>query len=755
MQRPGPPPGAKPVDAAGVKKRKVRKGTHSCWECRRRKTRCHFDSQNDTVCAGCKTRGTACNSQEYDDERVQVPHDRRIAQRLSRLENLMERLVDQVQPKGGGVASASAPDALVSLRAAVRVGGHHPRRRVCNGADTGALSCPGTNGPAGTTPRLSSKASAVNKSLLEIYPSRHDVELILGDITGNKIAMGVMYTHDEVLKGHYETREDMMRRPTTSTPPAILGKRLLYFALCLHHIPPSFDLHQFETRRTPAELVVEYMATVSNLVCLDDELVGSPEGLEVMVLHLMCQISVGNLRKAWISARRALSLGELMGPGRQGRFAALQHTDPESDPTKRPSPVVVWFHINYFERYLSLLLGLPTAARDESLAVLRTVPNLTSAEKLEISHGLLTGRIIGRNTSGTENEYVVTMGIDSDLKAAADEMPAGWWTPVDGDSTEVKLPEGHASTCRVVGDIETIIVQSRHYSLVIMLHLPYILRSAVEPQWAHSKTMCLSASREVLWRYTRFRRRYGYILSCRHMDFFALVASMTLILGYLGRASGGVAGEMETRLEDRQLVDSARSMMAAQAKAMGDKVTGDAAEVVAQLMPVIDRGVGSCTEARDAIKKGLRLQIPYLGTVNITDPIPEKVMPATDMGEAEWAATGYERGNGDEFPAASFEGGDMDPQLFLSVDTGFMDAGVPLQGGQMGGVGEQGVGVGGHLPEADLNGNLASLDIGDTSMLGSLEAQTMMQPGLMADSEDWSFQGIDTTYWSLLNGGYM
>jgi len=50
------------------KKRRVRKGTRSCWECKRRKIRCIFATESDTTCRGCLDRGTACISQEFVDD---------------------------------------------------------------------------------------------------------------------------------------------------------------------------------------------------------------------------------------------------------------------------------------------------------------------------------------------------------------------------------------------------------------------------------------------------------------------------------------------------------------------------------------------------------------------------------------------------------------------------------------------------------------------------------------------------------------
>ena len=53
-----------------AKRRKVRKGTRSCWECKRRKMRCIFESLAgpDSNCQGCRRRGSTCISQDLPME---------------------------------------------------------------------------------------------------------------------------------------------------------------------------------------------------------------------------------------------------------------------------------------------------------------------------------------------------------------------------------------------------------------------------------------------------------------------------------------------------------------------------------------------------------------------------------------------------------------------------------------------------------------------------------------------------------------
>jgi hypothetical protein len=56
-------------DAFLTKRRKVRKGTHSCWECKRRKMKCAFDPHiASSSCNGCRQRGSPCISQEFVDD---------------------------------------------------------------------------------------------------------------------------------------------------------------------------------------------------------------------------------------------------------------------------------------------------------------------------------------------------------------------------------------------------------------------------------------------------------------------------------------------------------------------------------------------------------------------------------------------------------------------------------------------------------------------------------------------------------------
>jgi len=100
-----------------AKRRKIRKGTHSCWECKLKKMKCIFegspnpDADSNASCINCQRRGTKCVSQEFEfseesssslkrkkqsqkGRQVDEDHDR-----VVRVEALVEKLIKE--KKGG------------------------------------------------------------------------------------------------------------------------------------------------------------------------------------------------------------------------------------------------------------------------------------------------------------------------------------------------------------------------------------------------------------------------------------------------------------------------------------------------------------------------------------------------------------------------------------------------------------------------------------------------------------------------------
>lgn len=86
-------------DGISAKRRKVRKGTRSCWECRQRKMKCTFNQPTDNMCIRCHRRGIKCVSQEYPKEITSsLEQNLHMGDRMARVEKLLDKLLDQEPP---------------------------------------------------------------------------------------------------------------------------------------------------------------------------------------------------------------------------------------------------------------------------------------------------------------------------------------------------------------------------------------------------------------------------------------------------------------------------------------------------------------------------------------------------------------------------------------------------------------------------------------------------------------------------------
>jgi hypothetical protein len=82
-------------DGLTVKRRKVRKGTQSCWECKRRKVRCTYAVTGNATCDNCLRRKTRCTAQDYfeDRESPASSNGAGIEARLKRVEDVLQQIV--------------------------------------------------------------------------------------------------------------------------------------------------------------------------------------------------------------------------------------------------------------------------------------------------------------------------------------------------------------------------------------------------------------------------------------------------------------------------------------------------------------------------------------------------------------------------------------------------------------------------------------------------------------------------------------
>ncbi|KAK3942864.1 transcription factor sdnS [Diplogelasinospora grovesii] len=577
----------------------------------------------------------------------------------------------------------------------------------------------------------------VCRTLYSLFPSQHSIDAITQASAGPYFVTSLFYCFRDGLEGKTESHHTVsVIPPLAGSHPTVLARRLVQLGICMQQLPPAFDTQKLQMKGTLPETMHNIISTVANLVTSNDEIVGTAEGLECLVLQGFWHANAGNLRKAWLSYRRAMSLAQLMGIDRGSR-RALKYADAATDPSQRPTPEGLWYRIIYCDRYLSLLLGLPVGSTDNSFASEEGMRRDTQMERLEKLHAVAAARIVDRNTQGTSSAqaYALTQTIDHDLEAAARLLGQEWWSE---PPMPILINDPLGPVQERMGQMLHLMVQMHHFDLLILLHLPYMLRDPTENRYDYSKTTCIRSSREVLKRFISFRTLINTAFSCRHVDYSALVASMTLLLSYLRQhqdAAQAVQVSCAQRAEDRKLIEVVRERMQHVAVINHDKLSQESAEIIGQMMPILDSVdaslMGGVSECSANALKCLHLNIPYLGTINIhpsmVPVVPCPLIEATTAVEQEQQRTPVEGAGGANMSSNNLEYGPLGP-----LEPAF----------QMSPATEA----------ATINGMFMQFEPhlaqDDSNMLGEF-------PELTAEADDWTFQGVDTTYWSLLNGNNM
>lgn len=568
---------------SGTGPRKLRKGTRSCWECKRRKMRCSFSPPSDSACLACRRRGSKCVSQEQPEEASAPDHRDRIV----RVEALVQQLASQV-----GFVTREDPGP--------------------------ASSAP--TGPSATPAQWTTndKNTAISASLHAALPPREDVQLIIN--AGLDVSLHKLFTHPYPVLAH-EFRGGqgaLAKTPPATAHPVLLAKYLLSLATCLQYLHP--EIHADEMRRLseqPRQLMRRLADAAIATVTRNDRLLDSIEALECIMLESMFEANSGHLRRAWLACRRAMLVAQMMGLHRAGAFQALNTVD-ASQPVY---PGYFWFRIVCTDRQLCLMLGLPQGSLDVSMASEAALAGDTPEGRFERKQSVIASQILERNDAMEDVESL--QRLDAELQGAADEMPSKWWLVPNLASVVRDAEQTFWETIRLFD-------QMFYFNLLNMLHLPYMLRPHTGGH-DHSKLASTNASRELLTRFIMLRSFNRVAFSCRPVDFFALVAGMTLLIAHLDghRQQPGVNVLAHQRHGDRAMIERALESMDGVAKLNTDVLSERASSLLKRLLAFeTDAALGKMPQQSSTIdqitspvthdEESLGIHIPYLGTVKIS-----------------------------------------------------------------------------------------------------------------------------------------
>ena len=124
-----------------------------------------------------------------------------------------------------------------------------------------------------------------------------------------------------------KTPGSLLEVPEPKSHPVLIARYMLLLASHLQHLHP--DLHKeiqglAESPRALRERLADFAI---NLVTTNDELLGSIEGLECVMIESVYHANIGSLRRSWLASRRAMNIAELMGINRSDHQPQYQVLD--------------------------------------------------------------------------------------------------------------------------------------------------------------------------------------------------------------------------------------------------------------------------------------------------------------------------------------------------------------------------------------------------------------------------------------------
>ena len=255
--------------------------------------------------------------------------------------------------------------------------------------------------------------------------------------------------------------------------------------------PGSYD-HQLRDPLPLQDRVDECMSAIECLVLSNSRHSASVYGIEVMFMQADCCLNLGQPQKAWLLIHRAIAAAQLLGLHRD---KVIRGMDREYCMTN-DQRAHAWSELTMVDRFLSIVLGLPSAISHEPCGFPVTIDySRMTIDDYRQELFDISGHILERNKECPNISMSTTLIIDRELQA----LDMIWCNnPQDENLT--------SSISSTRGDVSKKL-SSRfwHQQLKVFLHLPFALRSETLPEYQRSHDACFSASRE---------RCFGSTIAC-------------------------------------------------------------------------------------------------------------------------------------------------------------------------------------------------------------------------------------------------
>ena len=628
------PPTASFDHSQGPPRKKMRKGTKSCLECRRRKIKCTFEEGRPQICNECYARGSTCIDQEHGDinayaQQTGVDQSYSLRERVSQLEDLVRQVLHKI-PEKEDASPASTPNLRTTVDTQAAEVLKSLKSSIRNQSIEEPLQIPGglrEDAPALTLfdnaviarrdkiPEMSraqyNKAKTLAAALNHLLPSPHDLNIILDAAAKWFNIWRQMFP--QIADARCETIKESVSHSLRSEHPAEIAKTMLCIAISVHQMPPDFDWQRLQLRDDPRELMDRYINTIDQLITSDDEIAATIEGIECMVLEAKYHVNMGRPRRSWLLLRRAITFAQLLGLHR------ISTRKPQDDSDgKYERKVSLWCHLFIMDKFLSLVLGLPYLV--DAMFCTPYIPppgaepeNVTMGELFAIRMCPVVTKIIDRNQSPVPVPYSATLRIDQELEELKEKSDQKWWTSSRIPGTSL---QEHFDRLQMI---------FMHHQTRAILHMPFMLKSSSDKRYQYSHEAALDSSREMIRSYKALRSDEDvgpYV--CKLIDFQAFTAAMLLLLNLCGysqhvRGAAPQQPDLDQDQLDSALIDEVISILQEASKESGGIVAAQSVKALEMLARVRE----GCPEAEVEAhhekqwQGSCQISIPFFGTITL------------------------------------------------------------------------------------------------------------------------------------------
>lgn len=548
--------------------KRMRLGTKSCAECRRRKVRCTFppNSQN---CKECLAHNTTCLSQGRAEAEIANQGNLiEMQRRLDGLEDLVRQLSRSITPQ---------TKELESRRERIgRIGSPcHQHQIILNQSE-------------GENYAYSQRTSQLGRSASNVYasPSGQEMSLEQAPLVGLlkdrlSIQQDVQETGSIWMKENSESRvgeeikelkmlvprldelirileltekywhiwpvafvtrdgsghqsredriclaRDLILESLESNNQILIAKTCIWLALCVQQLPLDVTRGRNNFSVSFNALYRSSLSRIQNLLTAGAGLMTSHELAECLLLQAKLHINMGKSGQAWLNVRNALNIALLQGLHRPDRC-------------RKTNQNLLWTQIWQLDRNLSLILGVPYAISDSHISVTQNDQNYTEEQRLAYQIAEISGHVIDRNLHGAETNDPATARISREIQDCRDGASQDWWDEKMGPDTPFETLYSRQT------------LKMCFYTLGKMLYIPYMFTSSKSPENIPYRMAAVAASRNLVECYQILRSSsQTAIVMCDLMDFLVFSGALVIVMDLLSRRSSHETGE---DIEDWKLI---------------------------------------------------------------------------------------------------------------------------------------------------------------------------------------------------------